>query len=303
MRPILKRVGCVLIGPTQEIAPADARMYALRDVTGTVESIPLICGSILSKKIAEGIGALVLDVKVGRGAFMKTLDEARTLASWLAGIAQRNGVRTQAILTAMDAPLGRAVGNANEVIEAIETLKGKGPRDLELLSVALASRMLVQAGVVSTLEAAEARVRDAIASGAGVERFRDIIELQGGDPRVIDDYTRLPHARTCEPWRATRSGVVADLHAELIGRAAVALDAGRDRVDAPVHHGVGIDVVAPIGTTVREGDPVLMVACDDGIRRAAAERLLAQAVTIADEAPPVSPLVLDVIDGRDMLLL
>src|SRR5687767_686118 len=168
MRAALRRTGCALIGQTDEIAPADRRLYALRDVTGTVESIPLICASILSKKIAEGIGALVLDVKVGRGAFMKTRDDARELGQWLCGIASRNGVRTEALLTPMDAPLGRAVGNANEVIESIETLKGRGPKDLEALSVRLAARMLVLAGLADGTAQAEARVREAIASGAGV---------------------------------------------------------------------------------------------------------------------------------------
>jgi pyrimidine-nucleoside phosphorylase len=157
MRTALRKTGCVMIGQTDEIAPADRRLYALRDVTATVESIPLICSSILSKKIAEGISGLVLDVKVGSGAFMKTLDDARRLAAWLAGIAEMNGVRTQAMLTAMDFPIGRAVGNANEVIEAIETLKGRGPNDLEELSVTLAARMLALAGVAS--DAAEGKRR------------------------------------------------------------------------------------------------------------------------------------------------
>ncbi len=302
MRAALDRTGCALIGQTREIAPADARLYALRDVTGTVESIPLICGSILSKKIAEGIGALVLDVKVGRGAFMKTESDARQLASWLAGIAERNGVRTQALLTSMDAPLGCAVGNANEVIESIETLKGRGPKDLETLSVTLAARMLVLGGVAADAADAAGRVRRALDSGAGIEKFRAIIEQQGGDPRVVDDYGRLPHVTTREPWRAPRAGVVARLDAELIGRAAVALGAGRDRVDASVDHAVGIDVVAQIGRPVREGDPVLFMACDDPGRRATANALLTRAIEITDQAPPDRPLILEVIDGRDVKL-
>jgi pyrimidine-nucleoside phosphorylase len=282
----------VLIGQTDDIAPADRRLYALRDVTGTVESIPLICASILSKKVAEGIGALVLDVKVGRGAFMKTEADARQLAEWLCGIANRNGVKTEALLTAMDAPLGRAVGNANEVIESIETLKGRGPADLEALSVMLAARMLVAAGVVSDEGEATLAVRHALASGAGVEAFRAIIAAQGGDPHVIDDYGRLPSARHREPWTAPRAGVVTRMDAELVGRAAVALGAGRDRADAGVDPAVGIEIVAPVGAGVRSGDPVLVVACDAPDRVAAARRLLDQAIEIGDAAGLVRPLVI-----------
>src|SRR4051812_29757691 len=193
-RAALREVGCALIGQTAEIAPADRRLYALRDVTGTVESIPLISASIMSKKIAEGIGALVLDVKTGSGAFMKTLEDSRRLARSLVAIGNASGVRTEALITRMDAPLGREVGNASEVIESIETLKGNGPEDLEQLSVVLAARMLVLAGVSADQGAAEGCVRDSLASGAGVEAFRRIIERQGGDPRVVDDYSRLPRA-------------------------------------------------------------------------------------------------------------
>ena len=293
MREALRRTGCVLIGQTDEIAPADRRLYALRDVTGTVESIPLICGSILSKKIAEGIGALVLDVKVGRGAFMKTEADARQLATWLVGIAERNGVRTEALLTAMDAPLGRAIGNANEVIESIETLKGRGPQDVEELSVRLASRMLVLAGRASDEPIAEAQVRKALSSGAGLEKFRDIIAAQGGDPKVIDDYGRLPAAAHREAWRAPRAGVVSRLDAELLGRAAVALGAGRDRADAGVDPSAGIDIATPQGTQVREGDPVLLLACHDRARVGEARTLIDQAVEIGDAAPADSRLIID----------
>ncbi len=292
MRHVLGTTRCVMIGQTDEIAPADRRLYSLRDVTGTVESIPLICASILSKKIAEGIGALVLDVKVGRGAFMKTEADARQLAEWLCGIATRNGVETEALLTAMDAPLGRAVGNANEVIESIETLKGRGPADLESLSVMLAARMLVRAHVARDEADATARVRQALASGAGVEVFRAVIAAQGGDPRVIDDYSRLPSVPRHEPWTAPRSGVVGRMDAELIGRAAVMLGAGRDRADASVDPAVGLEVVAPIGTQVRAGDPVLTIACANADRIAAARQLLDQAIDIVDEAPVTRPLVL-----------
>jgi pyrimidine-nucleoside phosphorylase len=297
-RAVLKKTGCALIGQTDEIAPADRKLYALRDVTSTVESIPLICASILSKKIAEGIGALVMDVKVGRGAFMKTREDARQLATWLVGIAERNGVRTEALLTAMDAPLGRAVGNANEVVESIETLKGRGPRDIEELSVRLAARMLVLAGIATDESAAEAKVRAALTSGAGLEKFRDIIAAQGGDPRVIDDPSRLPQPTQRETWVAQQDGIVTGMDAELVGRAAVALGAGRDRADAPVDPAAGIDVVATVGTHVRRGDAVFQLACQDAGRVDGARALLERAVTYGEQAPVPGPLVLDLIDRR-----
>jgi len=298
MRTALGETGCVMVGQTEEIAPADRRLYALRDVTGTVESIPLICASILSKKIAEGIGALVLDVKVGRGAFMKTRNDARTLAEWLTSIAERHGVRTEALLTAMNVPLGRAVGNSNEVIEAIETLKGRGPKDLEDLSVRLAARMLVLCGIARDGDDAERRIRWAIASGAGVEKFRAIVQAQGGDPVVVDDYRRLPSALHREPWPAARAGFVTKLDAELIGRAAMALGAGRDRVEATINHAVGIDVEATLGQEVQVGEAILTLACDDPQRLAAARLVLGEAVEIEDRAAPASPRLLETIDER-----
>jgi pyrimidine-nucleoside phosphorylase len=301
MRRALRRTGCALIGQTAEIAPADRRMYSLRDVTATVESIPLICASILSKKLAEGIGALVLDVKVGRGAFMKTRDDARQLAEWLSGIAERNGVRTQALLTPMDTPLGRAVGNANEVIESIETLKGEGPEDLRQLSLTLAARMLVLSKCAADEGDAEEQVRRALASGAGLEKFRQIIEQQGGDPHVVDDYDRLPAPSTREVWRAPRAGVVARLDAELIGRAAVVLGAGRDRVDADVDPSAGIDITAPVGTHVAAGDPMMTLLTRQPARLDAARRLLEQAVAIGPMAPMPGPIVIETIDGRTSL--
>src|SRR5438874_1171562 len=175
-------------------SPADKVLYALRDVTATVESIPLISASIMSKKIAEGIDGLVLDVKCGKGAFMKTLDDARLLAQSLVSIGLAHGVRTLALITAMDVPLGRAIGNSLEVIESIETLKGKGPADLEALSLTLAARMVRLGNAADSEDAAEEKVRQALASGRGLEKLRQIIEHQGGDPRVIDDYGCLPSA-------------------------------------------------------------------------------------------------------------
>ena len=238
-RAALARVGCAVIGQTVEIAPADKKLYALRDVTATVDSIPLISASIMSKKIAEGISGLVMDVKCGSGAFMKTRDEARKLAESLVAIGRANGVRTEAMLTAMNAPLGRAIGNSLEVVEAIETLKGRGPSDLEALSVMLTSRMLRLGGRVATIEEGERMTRSALASGHGLEKFSQMIEQQGGDPRIVDDYGRLPSAPRRKILTADRTGYVTDLDAELIGRAAMVLGAGRDRVEDKVDPGVG----------------------------------------------------------------
>src|SRR5437588_7651254 len=229
----VQKLGCALIGPTAEIAPADKRLYALRDVTGTVESIPLISASIMSKKIAEGIDALVLDVKTGSGAFMKTEADSRRLAESLVAIGNGSGVKTEAVISAMDAPLGRAVGNALEVIECLEVLKGGGPTDLVDMSIELAARMLVLGKVADDLADADRRARETIRTGAALERFRQIIEAQSGDPHVVDDYSRLPHVPNRHVVEAERPGFVARLDAELIGRASVALGAGRDRVEDP----------------------------------------------------------------------
>jgi pyrimidine-nucleoside phosphorylase len=293
LRQAIVTVGCALIGQTSEIAPADRKLYALRDVTATVESIPLISASIMSKKIAEGIGGLVLDVKTGAGAFMKTLEDSRRLAESLVSLGRASGVRTEALITTMDVPLGRMIGNSLEVIESIETLKGNGPEDLEGLSVLLAARMLMAAGVERDEPAAEARIRLALTSGAGLEKFRQIVAHQGGDPRAIDDYTRLPSAPDRQAVRAARSGYVTGLQAEAIGRAAVALGAGRGRIDDVIDPGVGIEVVAPVGSQVGAGDPVLLVHHRAGQGLAEAVTLLNQAVDIADAPARLRPLVIE----------
>ena len=293
LRKGLAVVGCAMIGQTEEIAPADKKLYALRDVTATVESIPLICASIMSKKIAEGIGGLVLDVKTGAGAFMKTPADSRRLAESLVAIGVASGLRTEALITTMDAPLGRMVGNSLEVIESIETLKGNGPQDLERLSVVLAARMLIAAGLEQDDARAEARVLDALTSGAGVEKLRAIIEFQGGNPAVIDDYGRLPAAPDRHDVTAPRSGYVSALQAELVGRAAVALGAGRARLDDVIDPGVGIEVMIRVGAPVRAGDAILSVHHRGGRGLGDAAPMLAEAVQI-DDAPPVSrPVVVD----------
>jgi pyrimidine-nucleoside phosphorylase len=291
MRAALARAGCAMIGQTAQIAPADKKLYALRDVTATVESIPLISASIMSKKIAEGIDALVLDVKTGSGAFMKTEADSRRLAESLVAIGNASGVKTEAIITGMDAPLGRAVGNALEVIECIEVLKGGGPSDLIDVSIELTARMLVLGKAAGDRVEAERRARGAIASGAGLERFQRIIETQGGDPRVVDDPGRLPKAPQRHAIVAGRSGFVDRLDAELVGRASVALGAGRDKVEDPVDFAVGIIVRAKPGDEVRAGDPVLELHYRDRPRLEAASALAERAIQIGDARPAVRPLI------------
>jgi pyrimidine-nucleoside phosphorylase len=293
LRRAVRAVGCALIGQTSEIAPADRKLYALRDVTGTVESIPLICGSIMSKKIAEGIGGLVLDVKTGSGAFMKTLDASRELARALVATGRAAGVATEALITRMEAPLGRAVGHSNEIVECLETLKGRGPADVEELSVQLATRLLVLGGVAPDLPSAETKVRSALTSGAGLQKLGEIIQHQGGDPRVIEDYSLLSSAPDEHVVPAPSAGFVGALEAESIGRAAVALGAGRARLEDRVDHGVGISVMAPVGTEVRAGEPILVVHHRGGRGLPEALPLVLQAVRMSDTPPPPTPLVLE----------
>jgi pyrimidine-nucleoside phosphorylase len=293
MRASLEAVGCALIGQTAQIAPADKKLYALRDVTATIESVPLISASIMSKKIAEGIGALVLDVKSGKGAFMKTPAEARTLAESLVAIGKSAGVQTQAVITAMNWPIGFAVGNANEVVECVELLKGNGRPDLMENALELSERMLVVAGVASDRADAAGRCRRAIDSGAALERLRAIIERQGGDPRVVDDYNLMPHAPEEHVVRADGDGFVTDLDAGLIGRAVVVLGGGRDKVDDEIDPAVGIIIPATVGDAVRAGDPVLRVQYRSEDRLEDALPLLMAAVRVAESPKPRAPLVID----------
>jgi pyrimidine-nucleoside phosphorylase/thymidine phosphorylase len=289
MKAALAANGCAMLGQTAQIAPADKKLYALRDVTGTVESIPLISASIMSKKIAEGIDALVLDVKTGSGAFMKTEEDSRRLAESLVAIGRASNVRTEAVITTMDAPLGRAVGNALEVIECLEALKGRGPADLLLVTLELAARMLLLGGVASDRADAEAQLQRAIASGAGLERFRRVVETQGGDPRVLDDYDRLPSAPLRHVIAAPGAGYLSRVDAELVGRASVALGAGRERVDDSVDPGVGIMVHAKPGDRVESGTPVLELHYRTRARLEAAAPLALRALAISEVPPRVRP--------------
>jgi pyrimidine-nucleoside phosphorylase len=286
---VLTRVGCAIVGQTADIAPADKALYALRDVTGTIESVPLISASVMSKKLAEGSRALVLDVKCGRGAFMKTLDDALALARSLVAIGTAHGVRTEAFVTAMDAPLGTAVGNALEIRECIEILDGGGPGDLRALVETLGARAVELAGGGSGEEARH-RVREVLRDGRARDRLRAMVEAQGGDPRVVDDPDRLPRARHVETLAAPADGTVAAIDAEAIGRAAVLLGAGRDRAGDPVDHAAGVVLRAAPGAPVRRGDALLDLHANDRARLDGARTIAAAAVTIGAAAPP-APLV------------
>ncbi len=287
----LKTTGCAMIGQTEQIAPADKKLYALRDVTGTIESIPLISASIMSKKIAEGIDALVLDVKTGSGAFMKTESDSRRLAESLVAIGNASGVKTEAIITDMDTPLGRAVGNSLEVIECIEAMRGQGPADLMEVTMALTIPLLILGRVAQTPADARRLAQKAIDSGSALEKFRRIIEVQGGDPKVVDDVSRLPQVKQRHLVQATRSGYVARMDAELIGRASVALGAGRDRVEDAVDPAVGILVDTKPGAKVAAGETVLDVIYRDKARLESALDLIKRAIVIEDKPPAPRPLI------------
>jgi len=298
-REVLAQTGACLIGQTEQLAPADRRLYALRDVTATVESIPLIASSIMSKKLAEGIDALVLDVKVGSGAFMKRLEDAETLARALAGIGRNMGKKVVALLTGMDQPLGCAVGNALEVKEAVELLRGRGPPDLREVTLALAAEMIVLAGRAPTLDAAREQARGVVRDGRAFLKLCQIVEAQGGDPDALADQALLPAAKGTLDVLAPAAGNVQAIDAEAIGLAAVALGAGRARIEDPVDHGVGLLVHKKVGDRVQAGEPLCTVHHGDRGRQtpqAVAERVL-RAYQIGEHALSPEPLILARIEG------
>ncbi len=258
-RALVGEVGACLVGQTERLAPADRKLYALRDVTATIESIPLIAASIMSKKLAEGIDALVLDVKVGSGAFMKRVEDARALARTLAEIGRGMGKKVTALLTAMDQPLGRAVGNALEVAEVIELLGGGGPADLRELTVELTAEMLVLGGAARDLAAARGSVSRAIADGRGLAKLEQIVAAQGGDASAVRDPARLPRAPRTYDVAAPATGFVEAIDAEAIGLAAVALGAGRARLEDRIDPAVGIVVHRKLGDRVERGEPLCTV--------------------------------------------
>ncbi|TVP58725.1 MAG: thymidine phosphorylase [Gemmatimonadales bacterium] len=289
-RAVLGRVGTAMIGQTEEIAPLDRRLYALRSVTGTVPSIPLIAASIMSKKLAEDLTGLVLDVKVGSGAFMEDEDRALELSRTMVRIGGDHGVPTVALLTAMDRTLGGSAGNALEVAEAIACLQGSGPTDLRDVVVALAGEMVVLGGVAADVEEGRRWAAETLASGSALERFRTLIEAQGGDPGVIDDPGRLPTAPVVEDVRALEGGTLRRIEPRRIGEVVVELGGGRFRLGAEIHPGVGVDRIAPPGQAIDTGDRIARVHARSHVEARTAVEAIRAAVEM-ETGEPVRPLL------------
>jgi len=281
-RRVLETCGCAMIGQTAEIAPADRKLYALRDVTGTVESPYLICASIMSKKLAEGIDALVLDVKTGSGAFMKSEKDAAFLAELMVETGERMGKRVVALITDMDQPLGNMIGNTLEVVEVVELLRGEGSEDLRQLCIELAGWMLHLGGVSDTVAEGKKQSEKLIASGEAFNKFRQMVELQGGDPRTIDDPQKLPHAQSTMPISSPRDGYLVSLQCEQIGTACVILGGGRERKEDSVDPTVGIVLHKKVGDAVSTGEPLATIHYNAEARAARARQLLEESYHIAD---------------------
>jgi pyrimidine-nucleoside phosphorylase len=292
----LREVKVVVAGQTQDLAPADGRLYALRDVTGTVPSLPLIASSVMSKKIAAGADAIVLDVKVGRGAFMKTLEDAEALARTMVDIGQGVGRRVSAVLSDMNQPLGRAVGNALEVIEALDTLRGNGPPDFLEHCLAVAQQMLLLGGCAVDSCAARSMLLEVLESGRALQKTYEWIEAQGGEVDMLDDPNGLPSAPVVFDLVAERSGTIATIDARTVGLVAVDLGAGRHEKGDPVDHSVGIVLRAKVGDRVQAGDVLLTIHANDEEQCAAAQERLLGAYSWADGSVCLPPLVYKVIE-------
>jgi pyrimidine-nucleoside phosphorylase len=290
-RKQLEAIHCVLIGQTKEIAPVDKKLYALRGATATVDSIPLIAASIMSKKLAEGLDGLVLDVKLGSGAFVQTLEQALSLGKVMIDLGHDHQCPTVALITAMDRPLGRACGNALEVEEAIQALTGEGPADLMEVTYALGVEMLMLGGFGGGRGEARATLEKLIRTGAAAEHFRKIIGAQGGDPRVVDDPGLLPQAKAVEIYSAPRRGFVASVEPRAIGRAIIDMGGGRSRMEDVVDPSVGLVITAKPGDWVETGEPLGTIFAADRGGVEIARGALGTAIRIADEAEPPLPLI------------
>jgi pyrimidine-nucleoside phosphorylase len=292
-RRLVREVGACLIGQTASLAPADKKLYALRDVTATVDCLPLIASSIMSKKLAEGIDALVLDVKTGSGAFMKRLEDSRALARTMIGIGKEMDCRVMALITDMDQPLGFTVGHTLEVMEAVDMLRGKAPADYTEVTLALTAEMLVLGGKAANTQEARQKLQRAVDDGSALRKLKEIVQAQGGDPRAIDDYALLPQARATADVVAPRDGFVTSIDTEAVGLAAVALGAGRQRVDSGIDHAVGFTLLRKVGEPVKAGEPLVRVHYNNAEPlKDVQERLLA-AYRFGPQAPAPRPLIIE----------
>jgi pyrimidine-nucleoside phosphorylase len=292
----LGSLGMVLSGQSMDLAPADGKLYALRDVTGTVQSIPLIASSIMSKKIASGAQAIVLDVKVGNGAFMKTIDEARELANLMVSIGELSGRKVAAVLSDMNQPLGVAVGNALEIKEAIQTLKGEGPEDFTEHCLEIASHMLVLGQKAETLDEARRMAEESIESGVGLDYLKKLVKAQGGDVNVIDHPELLPEAPIKSVIEAEESGYVSEVHARTVGETAVVLGAGRMKKGETIDHSVGILVMVKVGQKVEAGQPLFVIHARDDDSMQEARNNLVGAVEISKTKVEPLPLFYGIVD-------
>jgi pyrimidine-nucleoside phosphorylase len=290
-RQTIAKIGLCMIGQTKELAPADKKIYSLRDATGTVPSIPLISSSIMSKKLAEGIDSLVLDVKTGSGAFMPTLEKAQILARTLVDIGKRSGKRVTAFLTRMDDPLGFAIGNSSEIIESIKVLRGEGPEDVTQLTIALGAEMLILGDIAKTQEEAVSLLEEAISSGAAMDKFRQMIELQGGNPKVIDDFSLFPSWSHEIDIKVDTSGWIESINSTEVGMAGVMIGAGRAVVSDLVDHGVGIKIIKKSGEKVTVGDTVAVLQYNNPENAKAAAQRIKNAYKIGENKITSKPLI------------
>ena len=289
----LKEKGVVLAGQSLDLAPADGKLYALRDVTGTVPSIPLIASSIMCKKIAAGAHAILLDVKTGSGAFAETLDDAHILANLMIDIGKLAGREVVALLSDMNQPLGNAVGNALEVVEAIEALKGEGPQDYREHCLHVSAHMLVLGKRARSLDEGRAMAEGAIANGSAFEKFRILVQAQGGDVSYVDDVTKFPQTKFVEVVKAHRSGSISRIHARSVGEAAVILGAGRAKKSDSVDHSVGIVIHRKVGYVIQQGEPLFTIHANDDAKLAEARAMTLAAHSIIDDIVQPLPLFYD----------
>ncbi len=296
-RYVLKTCGMALAGQTEELVPADKKLYALRDVTATVESIPLIASSIMSKKVAEGIQGLVLDVKFGNGAFMREVERARELAQTLVKLGNNGGVNTLALLTTMDQPLGSHVGNSLEVIEACEILKGKIKNDTAELSFRLAAEMLILGGKAPDLDAAFEEVERLVSSGAAFRKFQEVVSAQGGDPKALEDYQRFPQAKGILALTSPENGYIQKIDTFRVGLLAAELGAGRKTIDDNIDHSVGFVFHKKVGDLVAEDEDLVTIYYNDEGTAERVQKELLNCFQFGEAPPEKQPLILEKITG------